>query len=612
MPEIIKKHRAKLSAGLFALSSVYLFILTQVSFINKILAAAICIGVVLHAGKIKFKFSKLREAVLFLLVCFYLTFAFFGFDLFFEKTVHENLFMNLFTFVPGFIWTGYVLQSLLDLMKAAARYKGRRKDGSSDKPDKSASIPSGSSSYTIKWILLFVIIFEILFLWKWVYNPVTLSKDSWEYLAGWRFGDYDSFRSPVYSFLIAVICRLAPTRPEVQWVVSAQIVALSALLSTFLIYLHRIGVRYKYAVAAAFILPLLPPLGLHTLVIWSDLACGISMLWLTYVLIRIIDEVLVKEAADRRAQISLCAQLVISLVLVFFIRSNSFLVYLVIAPALVILFAVKKNRKFLLAVIGSAVVVLLIRFPGYSALDVQTDRSAEMKYYAAMHDVQSVYYTDGNLSENTKSALRKYIKDLDFLDAGLYFIPDWVLYEEYYYYYDMSELRLGEFLSIYGDSLMHNPLKTLKSMFYRVRAYWVIDPKEEIAWVNYTNIYDRPNGVNGTQAAELGVYRKPVALADAADKYLEVMNTTIPATFVWRYGFWTALLVVSALFLAMRKQYIRLLAYIPVFVYLVSLYLTSGWTDYRYGLPVFLIGMFLPPAVILTTPAHDPLHDLGA
>jgi hypothetical protein len=137
-------------------------------------------------------------------------------------------------------------------------------------------------------------------------------------------------------------------------------------------------------------------------------------------------------------------------------------------------------------------------------------------------------------------------------------------------------------------------------MLYRVRAYWVLDAKQGITLVNFTGIYDTQTGEYGTQAPTIGVYRQPNALTGILDRYAGFIARSFTAMFVWRYGFWVALMLISMTALILNKRFAALILYLPVFVYLSTLYMTNGWTDYRYGLPVFLIAMFLPAALLLT------------
>ena len=578
---------------IFTILSFKLFVITPVAFINKSLVVIACIGVLLHLKNIKFAYSRWYEIVLFITTNSYLTFAIFGYDLFLINNLHSGPLYNFFIFGLGFLWTSYVLQSALDALKSLGDIKNRFGFSSNEK-------------YWVKWLILFAIMFSVFMIWQRSYNPIVMSPDSWRYIAGWLNGTYDSGSSPVYAFLISLVCNFAPTKPEVAWIAVTQIFAFSLLLATILMYFHKKWIRFRYIIPVTVILPLIPSLGLHTIVVWTDLTCGMSILWLTYILVRIFDEVIIHETVSKKQQISLCLQLCISMVLLYFIRLNSFSVYLVVTPVLALLFTLKKEWKFLAIVLLSVVMVLLIRFPGYDALQVVKNPSAEYhRYYAAIHDIQATYYGGGELSEQTLAMLRKRILKIDDPELRNHFTPDWVQYysRERGYHYDLEGLTMSEFISMYTDSIIHNPSKMIKSMLFRVRSYWVIDPKAPINCVNRTTIYDRSTGSYSTQASGIGVFRQPNFLTSIMDKYLVFMNNSFLATFIWRFGFWTSLMVISIMTLILRKKYIWLLTYLPIFVYIATLFLTSGWTDYRYGLPVFFVGMFLPSMIVLLNPA---------
>lgn len=583
----------KIRLFIFTLLSIKLFLLTPVSFINKLLAAAICIGVLIHMNKIKFSFKRLHEYLLFVVVNMYLTFAVFGYDLYFTNTLYKENILKLFIIGLAFIWTSYVLQSFLDVICSFCKNINHFSHSSNER-------------YWIKWIILCAIMIFIFMVWQRAYNPISFSPDSWRYLDGWLNNSYNSLRSPVYTFLINIVCNFAPTKPEVAWIAYTQIFVFSSLLTTILMYLHKRWIRFKYIIPIAVILPLIPSFALHTIVIWADLACGIAMLWFTYVLVRILDEMIIYKTATNKQQYSFFVQLAISMVLIYFIRSNSFLVYLVMVPVLIIFFAIKKQLKLLMTVISSIIIVLLVRYPGYAVLDVQPGAIEHARYFAGIHDVQSVYYNDGKLSEQTQHTLRKYLPELDEQDARDMFQPDWVRLGRYGYDYEVMAIKFNEFASMYIDALIHNPFKIAKSVLFRVRPYWVIDPKEEIHLVNFRDLY----GYERFSIELNFTFRNRNILTDTMDRYLYIMAMTIPSTFVWRFGVWMALLIISTMALLLYRRYIILLAYLPVFIYFATLLLSCGWTDYRYGLPIFFIALFLPfVSVMLQSENKDEMKD---
>jgi len=277
------------------------------------------------------------------------------------------------------------------------------------------------------------------------------------------------------------------------------------------------------------------------------------------------------------------------------------------APVLAVLFALKKRIVLLVTVAISVLIVLLIRFPGYDALDVEEGNTNQAQFWAGMHDIQATYYSGGRLSEQTVTALRKYIPELD--NPELEFRPDYVWYYPYAYAYDMRELTMGEFIPMYVDSFIRNPFRMSISMLHRVREYWVIDSKGILGDETFTCIYDPSIAdltvLYNTESAVLGVSRQPNLLTSIMGMYILGMGLPIPSIFVWRFGIWTALMIISIMTLILQKRFIWLIAYMPVFVYLATLYLTNGWPGYRYGLPVFFIGLFLPLTLLLLQPTNS-------
>ncbi|MCL2310994.1 MAG: hypothetical protein FWC41_00685 [Firmicutes bacterium] len=582
----------KFHVFLFLLLSIEFFILNPVEFVPKILAVSVCLGVFLNMPKIIFNFKKWYEVAAFFMSTIFLTSSFFGYDLFLKNTMLKGRFLNfssgiewkcfvLIYFSLGLVWASYVLQSSLNLfsfLNCKIKFLQNQK-------------------YWQKWLIFFSVMFALFMIWKSAYI-VTLTRDSWAYLNGWIENKYDLAYSPVYTFLVTLVCKCAPTKPEVAWVCVIQALGFSALFSTIIAYLWEKGLKFEYALTASIILPLVPSIGLHTLTIWSDPLCGLSMLWFTYVFVRILDEVLLSLHASKLQKISFAIQLFISLILIYFVRSNTFLVAMIMSLVLCVLFLLYKKPKWLIPIVFSAFAVLIIRFPGFKMLQIENSPLRDHhRYFASIHDIQSTYYSGGKFSNHTLEVLKRSIPKLEDSEVKNNFIPDSVVYSKVY---DLSELTFKEFVSIYTDSFIKNPFKILKSMFYRCRAYWVLARKNSIDFVNYTGIYHRKKGRVVDEIPELSIYRKNTILKNIVDKYIPITNSEILAIFVWRYSFWMLLIVISALWIIFQKKFIWLLVYLPLAVYVLTLFLTMGWTDYRYGLPVIFIGIFLPINFIFT------------
>jgi hypothetical protein len=193
----VEKHY-KLHVFIFSLLSIHLFILVPIAFISKFLAVAVCIGVLFHIREVKFEFKRWYEVAVFVVVNAYLTFAIFGYDLFISYTSNLSKLINITYFdlylhnprVPaamekgepyinlvyyglGFIWTSYVLQSLLNVLKSLGHIVY-------------SVCSSSKSNYWKKWLILLAILFAMFMIWQRAFNPIVMSPDSWGYISGWQ------------------------------------------------------------------------------------------------------------------------------------------------------------------------------------------------------------------------------------------------------------------------------------------------------------------------------------------------------------------------------------------------------------------------------------------
>ena len=151
--EIRVRNRYKIHIFVFTLLSIHLFLLVPIPFINKFLAIALSIGILLHIKDIKFAFGRWYEVVAFIIANAYLALSFFGYDLFLANSLYPERLLNFFTYGLGFIWTSYVLQSVLDIIKSLGAIKER------------TCYPS-NGNYWKKWLLLFAIMFAVFMIWQ--------------------------------------------------------------------------------------------------------------------------------------------------------------------------------------------------------------------------------------------------------------------------------------------------------------------------------------------------------------------------------------------------------------------------------------------------------------
>ncbi|MCL1864166.1 MAG: hypothetical protein FWF78_11465 [Defluviitaleaceae bacterium] len=553
--------------------SFLLFILIPINFLNVFLALFISLGVAFHIKRIKFSYDRWYEIVAFVLTNGYLTFAVFGFGLFIESEILTySIFVRVVIFLIGYVWMYYVFQSALDMFNRLSNLKP-------------ASDFLNQKTYWKKWLLLFAITFSLMMLWQRAFNPIILYQDSPSFVrtffARFSFG---------YTLMNHIIYRLAPNaQSALAGIAIAQILAFSALSASILMYMHSriLMLKLKYAVTVAFLLPMIPPIGLISVTLMADFMVAISILWITYVIIKILQD----GDAQRT---SLCIQLCLCLVYMYFIKSNVMVVFFVIYPVLLVMFYKNKMKKMLVSMGAVIALILFVRFPIHSLVGAVRDYNIDAaRFFAGLHDMQATYYRGGTLSESSLEMLNNAIPNIE--DLRDTFHPEamaprrreWMNRE-----FVFREISTGEFIINYADTFVRNPWYMFSTMLHRTRHYWVVDPKN-----NITN--HAPRHFNSGSAEYFGVVR-------GRNEHLEIIfaqlrratETHFGMTFFWRHGFWMALLLVSAGWVFLMREYKWLIAYIPVFAFMATKFLTSAWLEYRYGLPIFFVGMFLPVVVL--------------
>jgi hypothetical protein len=157
---------------------------------------------------------------------------------------------------------------------------------------------------------------------------------------------------------------------------------------------------------------------------------------------------------------------------------------------------------------------------------------------------------------------------------------------------------------MYIDTFLKNPYQIFFSILTRNHSYLIVNPMGSYGPF-YTGIYDPSTNAETSELPELSVYRRPNYLTTILDKHIAIMDSPIPATLFARFGVWTALIIISMAKLILQRRCLWIIAYVPVLAHLATLFLTNGWSDYRYGLPVLFCGLFLPAVLSLLGPTSD-------
>jgi hypothetical protein len=263
----------------------------------------------------------------------------------------------------------------------------------------------------------------------------------------------------------------------------------------------------------------------------------------------------------------------------------------------------KKRYQYIAAILASVIAILIIRFPVYyyACGLSENPHTQNAKYFAGLYDIQLAIYSGAKVSEESKQIIDKVMPEIYTDDVRAQFTVSYVRPKikrdgNDVPVYIFDELTVKKFLFLYIDMFIHNPVKIAKSVLGRTRAYWSFTSNGEIECVNYIGLIDRVGNTfpySEEEIPSLKITRENKTMLKILKNYINFVEKHLSFV-VWRFGIWTALLIFSLCVAVAVGKYKLAFLYVPVFCYIGTIILSSAWTDYRYGLSVFLIGLFLP------------------
>lgn len=312
---------------------------------------------------------------------------------------------------------------------------------------------------------------------------------------------------------------------------------------------------------------------IHINTIWKDIPYTLSLFWALVILAKLSIDY---EEYKHKGYIYL--ELIVSLVGVYFYRKNGVVSFAVIA--LMLAFLLRNNWKAWCSLAISVVLIITIKGPVYHYFDVQDSGKMGM-YIGLSQDILGVYYAEGEVSESTLQMINVMT---NYNNAEYSYTPTWSR-QSY-----ALDVETSEFIMNYIDTFLKNPVIMTRAIIAREDAVWDIYAGQDavLGCVNSTGTQDGVGEWNNFYQK-----RKYVSLAtemSAATAY--TANTQWIAAIEWRCGLFALLGLVSIIFLLLRcgfGKYILIVS--PTLGHILSLLLSTGWSDFRYFWPLNLLNM---------------------
>jgi hypothetical protein len=511
-----------------------------------------------------------KRKYLLAVLLFYSAFAAVGNHLFLDPVVlNEPLSWLIFLLV--LVWVTPIIISFLYLLEQLKVTAKRLKPGASNRS------PIRVRLLFVSMIMLVGVIYLV------AYNPAIMSPDSfsqWHQASGLE--PLVNWHPPFHTLLIRALIMIMPS-PSV--VALAQIFFFALVFSATLLLFYQKGVNLKLLIILLLAFVLIPTNGIHLVTIWKDVPYAITLLWLTLIMIKV-----VFFDYGETKPLLLAAELAVSLVFVYFFRQNGIIVYVIYACFMALFLIHRRTLQPLAGVLLSIAIIILIRYPLYSYLQVEPAPPGN-KYIALVNDLAGVYFAGGNLAPEAELYLGS-IVDLEQL------APVYSEYRSNYDHYkpELDQTSMPQLLKIYSHTFVNNPLQMINSILCRLDLYWNIKTGKG-AYIGVLNFRE----ISNWEQFPIHFYRKNNALTAFFDLASKGTVYLSPALLLfWRFGIWLVLLFTGFLFALRHNLKIIIVLAVPILANLLSLALSSGWLDYRYGWSILItvpviIGVMIMP-----------------
>lgn len=347
------------------------------------------------------------------------------------------------------------------------------------------------------------------------------------------------------------------------------------VMMEFFLFLRKKGMSDTVIIAAAVFCGFNAANFMYLNTIWKDIPYTFSLLWAF-----IITAKLSLDFEEYRGKRYIYLELITSLVGIYFYRKNGVVSFVVIAVML--LLVLRKNRKLIVSILISIALIGIVKGPVYSWFEVK-DTGLLGIYHGLGQDILGAYYAGGEVSDDT---LQMITLMTDKNNAEYSYTPTWSRQS-----YDVN-VKPVKFIENYIDTFLKNPIAMLRAVIDREDALWDIykGQDSELGCVSDVGTLDEWEGWNDFY--DKRIYRSLYEGMLAATDYTSGAQWL--GAIEWRCGLFCLLGLICLAMLILKLGFDKcfVIAVVPL-GHIMSLLLTTGWSDFRYFWPMNLINFCL-------------------
>ena len=344
-----------------------------------------------------------------------------------------------------------------------------------------------------------------------------------------------------------------------------------------LLYLRKKGMKDGIIISVALFSGFNACNFLYINTIWKDIPYTLSLLWTMILLIK-----LLLDFEEYRKKWYIYFELIVALVGVCLYRKNGIVSFGLIAMMMIII--LRKSIKVWCTLAITVVAILIVKFPIYSYLEIENAGRYGM-YIGLGQDILGVYYADGEVSEETMQMINVMT---NYNNAEYEYSSTWSRQS-----YDL-DVEPKEFIINYLDTFIKNPVTMIRVIINREDAVWDILMGQDVTLgcIDYKGTVNDVSDVSHEWNEYYPVRTYNILYTGMAAWTQYTADNQCISAIEWRCGLFT-LLSLIAVFTAIIKGKVKqaILITSPIIGQVMSLLLSTGWSDFRYFWPLNLMNM---------------------
>lgn len=408
------------------------------------------------------------------------------------------------------------------------------------------------------------------------YCPAIITPDSLDQIYQTQGINVLSNHHPVFhTFIIAIALNIGKLIGNYNVGVAIftifQMLALSAIFAFTLYTMSKKNINNGIKIGTFIFFAFYPVFGMYSITIWKDIPFAIVMLLFILQLVDLVYNE--KEFLNsKKKQIFL----IISMILVIMFRNNGIYVVLLTIPFL-LWFYRKSIKKLLPITMIPVIFYLLYTGPVFKILNIKKGSVREALSIPLQQFVRVLKDRGDELTDKQKQSIYNFLPQENIVDLYNPTLSDPVkaCFDDEYF-----NNNKFEFITTWAGIVFGYPVEVVEAFLCNNYGYWY---PEASNWVVSRVIMENELGIKATSMIE----NKTL---DFMDELID--NRDIPViSFIFSIGFMFWIDLICVMYMIYKKQYKKLLVFIPIFAVWLTTIASPVFCEYRY---VFSMVVTLP------------------